>query len=129
MCQESKIAYEKVSIERAAVVGRVATAVRFAAANLGFRSPPEVVFVRPVEISIADSNLGARKAVGMEEAHPKWSRIPCSIPRDGGYTPGNPDLWEFWLMADIEEGSHHIEFAVLHECRHLWQRTKLPTVF
>lgn len=112
------------------LLDRCAQVLSFAARSLPIPDPePRIVWVAPLDLVTIEREVGAVQLHHREEAHPRYSRILRKLEPKVGYTPGNLDLSEFWLQASIPPESHHIEFAVLHEWRHVWQKRFRPAIF
>ena len=118
MTQEH-ITYEKVSVPSETVARLVEAALEYAVSELKI-AKPEVVYPRRAPLEGVNSFLGQPSYQTAEEEHLRWSRLRNSIPANGGYTPANFGLFQIWLSEKIPETGHYLNFAVLHECRHLW---------
>ena len=109
---------------------RCARVLAFAACSLTIPEPkPRIVWVAPLDLETIEREVGAVQLLHKEEAHQGYSRLPRNLEPKVGYTPGNRDLFEFWLQASIPLESHHIEYVVLHEWRHVWQKQTRPAIF
>ena len=119
---------------RPQLLDRCTHVLSFAAGSLPIPDlEPRIVWVEPVDdLEAIEQILGPARDFRMEEAdlgQRGYARILRSLKPEVGYTPGNRDLSEFWLQASIPLESHYVEFAVLHERRHVWQKRSRPAIF
>ena len=118
-----KIAEDGVSSD---LLERAREMTAFVCADLPLLNPPTIVWIRPVEPSLASAILGSRtQDFRLEERNSSFTRLKRNIL--GGYTPGS-DLHEIWIRSDLV-ARPNLEFVVAHELRHAWQKLNDVKVF
>ncbi|MEO5923600.1 MAG: hypothetical protein ABIR70_07215 [Bryobacteraceae bacterium] len=108
---------------------RADLACKFIVNRLPISPVPGIVWVEEVGLDHIAREIGGLRQEHDEEAHPRYSRIDGRVPTDGGYTPKNRHLVELWVSAACRLDRYDVEFVVIHEWRHVWQKLFKPQIF